>query len=228
MLKLQSANSTTVLQTYASAGGLTLSTPQGVCLDSSLNLYVVDTGNNRVVKFSNNSSALHINRTDWRRQELQLFTTPLNSGPSSVAVDQYGVVFVAANSVNYIVVFTPGGVQLSRLAVGGGVMALNQPLGIAVDGSGMLCVADSVNSRVVVLATQSGSSGGGGLVSSSSSSPLPLPRPPRHPARVPAVLPHLRRPPVRLPPLPVAVAVAAAQARRHHPFHRPHRLRGRV
>ncbi len=102
----------------------------GVAVDGAGNAYVVDSGNNQVVKIAPDG-----------------VQTPLITGlilPWNVAVDGAGDVFVT-NTGYYgqVIEITPAGVQ--TIAASG----LNQPTGIAVDGAGDLFIADAEDDRVV-------------------------------------------------------------------------------
>ena len=78
------------------AGGVPFSTPQGVAVDSAHNLYVADSGNNRIVKLDASGDLL-ASWGEWGEGDEQF------AGPCGVAVDASGRVFVA-DTYNYRVV----------------------------------------------------------------------------------------------------------------------------
>ena len=67
---------------------------QGVCVDSSDNIYIADTGNNRVVQMSATNNTI---------MALYTTTNPTLSGPKSVAVDSKGVVYIADSGNNRVI-----------------------------------------------------------------------------------------------------------------------------
>ena len=100
-----------------------------MAVDGSGDVFIADTGNNRVVEVKPDGTQ-----------------TTVGSGlnrPSGVAVDGSGDVFIADTGNNRVVEVKPDGTQTT---VGSG---LNDPAGVAVDGSGDVFIADSGNNRVV-------------------------------------------------------------------------------
>ncbi len=67
-------------------GSITLSSPAGVIVDSACNVYVADTGNNRIVEVSalGVASVLTINGL-----------TPALSSPNGIAIDGSGNLYIA-------------------------------------------------------------------------------------------------------------------------------------
>jgi DNA-binding beta-propeller fold protein YncE len=104
--------------------------PSGVGVDSSGNVYVADTGNNRVQKFTGSGSFI----TQWG---LHLFNYPVG-----VAIDSAGNVYVVDSGNNRVVEFTGDGKYITQL--GNSTI----PSGVAVDSSGGIYVTDSGNNRV--------------------------------------------------------------------------------
>ena len=116
--------------------------PSGVASDSSGNLYVADTANHRIQKFSAGGAFLR----QWGA---------LGSGngqfyqPLRVAVDGSGNVYVADSTNNRIQKFDSNGAFLTKWgSYGSGNGQLNTPVGMAVDSSGNLYVADYGNHRI--------------------------------------------------------------------------------
>ncbi len=172
--------STTATRVYGQGGSFTtntannggvsansLSSPDGVALDSSGNLYVADLGNNRVLFYpSGSTTATQV------YGQLGSFTTstPNNGGisanslsdPLGVTVDSSGNLYVADNSNNRVLFYPSGSTTATRVygqggsfttntANNGGIGAnsLNQPWEVVLDSSGNLYVADPGNSRVL-------------------------------------------------------------------------------
>ncbi len=140
------------------------STPKGIATDGSGNLYVGDTGNNRIRKIVISSAAV----STVAGQATQGFadgaatTTALFNSP-------VGVAYNASNSTLYIA--DQGNNRIRRL-IGGTVdswgsgagffegttatVQFNQPIGVAVDGSGNVYVSDAANYRIRQIASGGG------------------------------------------------------------------------
>ena len=120
--------------------------PSGVAVDSTGTLYVADYGNNAVRKITPAGVV-----TTLAGAAAQF------NGPYGVAVDSNGYVYVADQFNNTIRKIAPGGavttlagsVGVTGSSDGTGTGALfDQPLGVAVDASGDVYVADSVNRTI--------------------------------------------------------------------------------
>ena len=107
----------------------------GVAVDSSGNVYVADTFNGRVEKFTSTGTFL----TQWgsfRFYDL-----------GGISVDSPGNVYVTEN--NRVEKFTSNGTYITQWgSYGSGPGQFNQPRGIAVDSAGNVYVADGGNNRV--------------------------------------------------------------------------------
>jgi uncharacterized protein (TIGR03437 family) len=159
-------------QTQVSAQ--TLSAPQGIAVDQASNLYVADTGANRVLVFSNTQSAPPAGASGAYVIGQANFGSTAGSGlksPTSVRVDSNGTIYVADSGDNRILYYpsllflplaggSPSGVVGQQNA--GGTAAnwdstdgqatangLVSPLGIYVDRQDTLYVGDAGNHRVV-------------------------------------------------------------------------------
>ena len=122
--------------------------PTAVAVDASGYVYVVDSDNYRVQKFT--AGGVYV--TQWGS-----FGTGNGQfqGPSGIAVDGSGDVYVSDpgdpnnNPTNRIQKFTSTGDYLTQWGSTGSANGqFNEPLGIAVDGSGNVYVADYQNRRV--------------------------------------------------------------------------------
>ncbi len=139
------------------SGNGQLDNPCAIAVDGSGNVYVADTGNNRVQKFSSTGEYL----TQWG--------TP-GSGdgqfdnPCGIAVDASGNVYVGDTYNNRVQKFSSTGEYLTKFqAIGqGGLPGLTYPWGVAIDASGNVYVADSMNFRVVKFSSSGLQQGGMG------------------------------------------------------------------
>jgi uncharacterized protein (TIGR03437 family) len=164
-----------------------LNTPIAVALDSSGNLYIADSANNRVRKVTKSTgkiATLAGNGVAQYSGDGGAATSASLNVPYGVAVDASGNVFIA-DFLNHVVRKVTSGGTISTVAGtnsfgfsgDGGVgtsAQLNRPFGLAVDSAGNLFIADSNNycirkldtngniSTVAGLATSNGYSGDGG------------------------------------------------------------------
>ena len=127
---------------YGSANG-EFNSPSGIALDTSGNIYVADTGNNRIQKLSSIGAYL----------EKSGSSGPGNgqfSSPSGVAVDSSGNIYVTDGGSNdRIQKFNSSLTYVTQWGTDGtGNGQFKDPGGVAVDSSGNVFVADTVNHRV--------------------------------------------------------------------------------
>ena len=120
------------------------STPEGVAVDSSDNVYVADYSNNRIQKFSSDGTFI----TKWGAYgsgDGQFY-------PHSVAVDSSGNVYVADSdgiNINRIQKFSSTGTFITKWgSSGSGDGQFYTPGGLAIDSSGNVFVADWGNNRI--------------------------------------------------------------------------------
>ena len=117
--------------------------PEGVAVDSSGYVYVVDWGNNRIQKFT--SKGIFVLSMGSEGSGDGQFEYPIG-----IAVDSSGYVYVTDFGNNRIQKFNSitGAFVLSWGSRGSGDGQFIAPVGIAVDSSGYVYVADSYNNRI--------------------------------------------------------------------------------
>jgi uncharacterized repeat protein (TIGR01451 family) len=116
--------------------------PFGVGVDGASNVYVADSGNNRVQKFTSSGGLI----TTWG--SIGSGDGQFNS-PRAVAVDGSGDVYVVDTNNHRIQKFTSSGGFITKWgSIGSGNGQFNFPRGIAVDGSDNVYVADANNERI--------------------------------------------------------------------------------
>jgi sugar lactone lactonase YvrE len=123
------------------SGGLSF--PTGVAVDGSGDVFVADTGNNRVVVDRPNGSGGYTQ---------SVVDSAGLTGPSGLALDGSGDLFIVDSGHNRVVVDQPNGAAGYTQSVVDST-GLSSPSGVAVDGSGDVFIADTSNNRVVEHAT---------------------------------------------------------------------------
>ena len=118
------------------------SKPTGVAVDGAGNVYVADSGNNRIQKFDGAATFL----TEWGSSGAG---PGMFNKPNDVHVDAYSNVFVADATNDRVQKFDSTGTFLTEWgSFGVGAGQLDTPLGLVVDGAGTVFVADSNNNRI--------------------------------------------------------------------------------
>jgi uncharacterized protein (TIGR03437 family) len=140
-----------------------LQAPSGVAVDGNGNVYIADTGNNRIRKVTpdGNISTIAGNGAAGYSGDLGSATAASLYSPEGVAVDSAGYVYIADTWNSRIRRVSPNGVILTiagngRFAYGGDggeatSASLSFPRGIAVDAGGKVYFADTQNNSVRVL-----------------------------------------------------------------------------
>ena len=139
---IQGANlsSSTLVAASATFGGTALNGPKGIALDGYANVYIADTGNNRIV-MAHQFGATATDNIVYIPSTTTFGGTAL-SGPTGIALDSAGDLFIADTGNNRIVEYTALGVAS---VVSTGSLTLSAPTGITVYPSGALVVTDTTN-----------------------------------------------------------------------------------
>lgn len=127
-----------------SLAGTALKAPAGLAVDSVGDLFIADTGNNRIVAVPY-AEGLNVSAATALGSSL--------SGPLAVAVDASGNLYVADSGAGQIYKILSPFVQPNQELV---AVGFGNPTGLAVDASGSLFVADYVNGDVVRIPNISG------------------------------------------------------------------------
>ncbi len=129
-----------------SEGSVTFNEPWGITVGPEGNVYVADTWNHRVQKFSPEGDLL-LSWGQFGQQE-----SPSSFwGPRDVAVDKAGHVYVTDTGNKRVAIFNEEGEFLQEFGGAGlGEGQLDEPVGLALDEDGNLYVADTWNQRVQV------------------------------------------------------------------------------
>jgi sugar lactone lactonase YvrE len=122
-----------------SLGSISLSSPSGIAVDPSGNIYISDTANQQIVMVNPQgvASVLAISGL-----------SPGLSNARGIALDGSGNLYIADAGNNRVVMVTPAGVGS---VVSMGSVTLLLPRAVAVDNSGNLFIADTSHNRIVVV-----------------------------------------------------------------------------
>jgi len=120
--------------------GTYMSNPQGITLDGYGNIYISDTGNNRIVQ-AHQYNAPYSQNVVYIPSSTTFGGTALN-GPTGLAVDAAGDLFIADTGNNRVVEYS---VSHVASVVSGSGITLKAPNGVSVLPSGALIVSDQNN-----------------------------------------------------------------------------------
>jgi sugar lactone lactonase YvrE len=132
--------SSTLVAATSMFGGMALSGPTGIALDGYANIYVADTVNNRIVQ-AHQFGATATDNVVYVSSATMFGGTAL-SGPSGLALDAAGDLFIADTGNNRIVEYSALGITSVVTTTG---VTLSAPTGVAVLPSGSLVVTDATN-----------------------------------------------------------------------------------
>ena len=124
-----------------------LDSPAGLAFDQEENILVVDTGNNRVVKFDKSGKLLSVVIENNSDNSLDM--------PWGIAVNHLGHILVSDWRNNRICVYDSEGKYLNSFgeipnSLGQDYVQLKGPAGLSIDDDGDIYVADRDNDRVVI------------------------------------------------------------------------------
>jgi len=189
--RIREVNTSGIISTFAGNGtgsysgdggpatAATLSSPYGVAVDASGNIYIADYNNNRIRKVNTSGiiSTFAGNGTAGYSGDGGAATAATISSPFDVAVDASGNVYFSDTGNDVIrkvntsgIISTIAGNGTTGFSGDGGLATaaeLNFPRGVAVDASGNVYIADASNNRIRkvntsgIISTIAGNGGGG-------------------------------------------------------------------
>lgn len=134
------------------APGGTFNEPWGIAVGPDGSVYVADTWNHRVQKFTADGKFISMWGYFGQAEQPQAFW-----GPRGIAVDRQGRVYVTDTGNKRVVIFDANGSYLSQFGTAGlGVGEFDEPVGLAVDATGKVYVADTWNQRIQAFSSPEG------------------------------------------------------------------------
>lgn len=121
--------------------------PWGLAVGPDGSVYVADTWNSRIQKFTSEGQFVTMWGTFGAAESRYHFW-----GPRGVAVDEQGRVFVTDTGNKRVVIFDSNGNDLAAFGGAGlGVGQFDEPVGIEVDDRGRVYIADTWNKRIQIM-----------------------------------------------------------------------------
>jgi sugar lactone lactonase YvrE len=152
-----------LVQTLNTGGSISLSSPAGIVLDAAGDVFVVDTGNNRIVEVTAQGVASVVTITGL---------SPSLSSPSGIAIDNSGNLYIADTGNSRVVEVSTSG---AASVISTGSVTLSSPRAVALDQSADIFIADTGNNRIVEV-TSGGSAAALTITVSSGTSTLSSPK----------------------------------------------------
>jgi serine/threonine protein kinase, bacterial len=135
--------------------------PQGLAVDASGNIYVVDNGNNAIRKITPDGVVSTLAGSGATGSANGTGKSASFNSPFGIAIDAAGNVYVADSGNNLIRKITPDGVVSTFAGSGvkgagngtGAAASFNTPAGLAVDAAGNIYVSDENNNLIRKIST---------------------------------------------------------------------------
>lgn len=128
------------------APGGTFNEPWGIAVGPDGSVFVADTWNHRIQKFSSEGKFIRMWGVPGLAEEPDRFW-----GPRGIAVDRNGLVYVTDTGNNRVAIFDGEGNYKTQFGSNGiNPGEFDEPVGIAVDENGLVYVADTWNQRIQV------------------------------------------------------------------------------
>jgi len=130
--------------TTGNAPGGTFNQPWGIALAPDGSVYVTDTWNHRIQKFSAEGKFISMWGVFGQAETPESFW-----GPRDVYVDEFGMVFITDTGNKRFVVFDPDGKFISEFgSTGMAIGQFDEPVGITIARDGVIFIADTWNQRI--------------------------------------------------------------------------------